>query len=77
MFTSRAAKELMRIFAPKPKTKQRGKQKKVRPCKIYYLLLRYRCVGKKSAAGLCLSPNKNKYNGKKVCVQIFAPFSLN
>lgn len=30
MFTSRAAKELMRIFAPKPKTKQRGKQKKVK-----------------------------------------------
>jgi hypothetical protein len=34
-------------------------------------------VSKKSAAGLYLSPSKNKYNGKKVCVQIFAPFSLN
>ncbi|XP_071170308.1 uncharacterized protein LOC143062443 isoform X4 [Mytilus galloprovincialis] len=29
-FTSRAAKELMRIFAPKTKTKNRGKQKKVK-----------------------------------------------
>jgi hypothetical protein len=47
MFTSRAAKELMRIFAPKPKTKQRGKQKKVRPCKINYLVFRYRRVCKK------------------------------
>jgi hypothetical protein len=37
----------------------------VRPCKINYLVLRYRRVGKKSAAGLYLSPNKNKYNGKK------------
>jgi hypothetical protein len=24
-----------------------------------------------------LSPNKNKDNGKKVCVQIFVPFNLN
>ena len=49
----------------------------LRPCKINYLVLRYRHVSKKSAAGLYLSPSKNKYNGKKVCVQIFAPFSLN
>jgi len=47
----------------------------IRPCKINYLVLRYRRVGKKSAAGLYLSPNKNKYNGKKVRVQIFAPLS--
>ena len=49
----------------------------LRPCNINYLVLRYRCVFKKSAIGLYLSPNKNKYNGKKVCVQIFAPFNLN
>ena len=49
----------------------------LRPCKINYLVLRYHHVGKKSAAGLYLSPNKNKYNGKKVCVQIFVPFNLN
>ena len=49
----------------------------IRPCKINYLVLRYRCVGKKSAAVLYLSPNKNKYNSQKVSVQIFAPFNLN
>jgi hypothetical protein len=47
------------------------------PCKINYLVLRYRRVGKKSAAGLYLSPNKNKYNGKKLHVQMFTPFNLN
>jgi hypothetical protein len=49
----------------------------IRPCKINYLVLRYCCVGNKSAAGLYLSPNKNKYNGKKGCIQFFAPFNLN
>ena len=49
----------------------------IRPCKINYLVLRYCCVGNKSAAGLYLSPNKNKYNGKKGCVQFFATFNLN
>ena len=43
--------------------------KMLRPCKLNYLVLRYCRVCKKSAAGLYLSPSKNKYNGKKVCVQ--------
>ena len=42
----------------------------VRPCKINYLVLGYRCVGKKLAAVLYLSPNKNKCNSKKVHIQI-------
>jgi hypothetical protein len=49
----------------------------VKPVKLIIWLLRYRRVGKKSATGLYLSPNKNKYNGKKVNIQIFAPFNLN
>ena len=48
----------------------------VRPCKINYLVLRYRHVGKKSAAGLYLSPNKNKYNGKKSLRSNFRAFYL-
>ena len=35
-------------------------------CKINYLVLRYRRFCKKLAAGLYLSPNKNKFKGKKV-----------
>jgi hypothetical protein len=45
--------------------------------KINYLILRYRGVDKKLAAGLYLSPNKNKYNGKKFRIQIVMPFNLN
>ena len=39
--------------------------------RLRWLVFRYRCVVKKSTAGLYFSPNKNKYNGK-ICLCLLA-----